>query len=193
MDNNGRPEYTDEQYYTWLNDLAPFLKLGNSLYHAMEKAGLLKHKDSIYKKVRLNDWFCEKVEAYKRYPGEIVNSIFVRLITTIDEKTKQGVPLSDEDYRNLRWFAEKHRSCQPFFVNKHEVNQTSTYDPEKISQLLDELEEENSNANRYEHVAAQAQKELDRLKAEKGGSIDDVAEHYAKGLDKLEDQIPVSP
>ncbi|OGE72135.1 hypothetical protein A3H40_02085 [Candidatus Daviesbacteria bacterium RIFCSPLOWO2_02_FULL_38_15] len=157
MNDNGRPEYTDEQYQIWLDELVPFLKLGNTLYHAMEKAGLLQHKDSIYRKSRLKDWFCEKIEAYKRYPGEIVNSIFVRLIAIIDEKVKQGIPLSDENYRNLRWFAEKHRSCQLFFINKHEITQTPAYDPERIKQLLDELEEGNE-------------------------MIDDVAEHAALSL-----------
>ena len=87
----GREPYSDEQYVKWLDDMSPFLKLGNTLYHAIEKADLTKHKDTIYRKFRLNDWFCEKIEAFQRYPGEIVNSIFTRLIIQIDEKVRQDL------------------------------------------------------------------------------------------------------
>jgi len=60
MNNNGRPEYTEDQYRAWLGEMTPFLKLGCSLYWAMDRACLLRHKDSIYRKFRLNDWFCEE-------------------------------------------------------------------------------------------------------------------------------------
>ena len=97
MGDNGRPEYTDEQYRVWLDEMTPFLKVGYSLYYAMDKALLLRHKDSIYRKFRLNDWFCEKIEAFQRYPGEIVNSIFSRLVLTVDDKMKHGATVSDEE------------------------------------------------------------------------------------------------
>src|SRR3989344_717007 len=137
MNDTGRPEYTDGQYRVWLDEMTPFLKLGYSLYYAMDKALLLRHKDSIYRKFRLNDWFCEKIEAFQRYPGEIVNSIFSRLVLTVDDKMKHGATVSDEEWRNLRFFAEKHRSCQPFFVTRTE---TAQVDPDKVSRILDEME-----------------------------------------------------
>lgn len=48
MTDIGRPEYTDEQYENWLDDMRPFLKMGCSLYYAMDKAMLLRKKDTIY-------------------------------------------------------------------------------------------------------------------------------------------------
>lgn len=63
MGDTERPEYTDEQYRVWLDEMTPFLKVGYSLYYAMDKALLLRHKDSIYRKFKLNDWFCEKIES----------------------------------------------------------------------------------------------------------------------------------
>lgn len=138
MGDNGRPEYTDEQYRVWLDEMAPFLKVGYSLYCSMDKALLLRHKDSIYRKYRLSDWFCEKIEAFQRYPGEIVNSIFSRLVLTVDDKMKHGIAISDEEWRNLRFFAEKHRSCQSFFVSRQEVIHA---EPNKVSKILDDLEQ----------------------------------------------------
>lgn len=156
INDNGRPEYTDEQYRVWFDEMAPFLKLGNSLYFAMEKTLLLRHKDSIYRKFRLNDWFCEKIEAFQRYPSEVVNSIFSRLILIIDEKVRNGQPVNDEEWRNLRFFAEKHRSCQPFFTTRTEIEQVDT---NKIGKILDSLEREETD---YNNVASEAQKILDK-------------------------------
>ncbi len=53
----GRPTFNDSQYQIWLYEMTPFLKIGLTLNKAIEKAGLEKHKDSIYRKWRLNDWF----------------------------------------------------------------------------------------------------------------------------------------
>lgn len=155
MGDNGRPVYTDEQYRVWLDEMTPFLKVGYSLYYAMDKALLLRHKDSIYRKFKLNDWFCEKIEAFQKYPGEIVNSIFSRLVLMVDEKVKRGQQVSDEDWRNLRFFAEKHRSCQPFFVTRQEVAQV---EPDKVSRILDTLEHTD-----YEDLGKMASLELSRL------------------------------
>lgn len=137
MDSIGRPEYTDRQFQIWLDDMSPLLKLGNSLNHAIEKSNLGRHKDSIYRKFKLNDWFCEKIEAFQRYPGEIVNSIFSRLVLIADEKVKRCQPISPEEWRNLRFFAEKHRSCQPFFTTRTE---TAQIEPDRVAKILDNLE-----------------------------------------------------
>lgn len=158
MTEHGRPEYTDDQYKSWLDDMAPFLKIGNTLYYAIEKAMLTQHKTVIYEKYRLKDWFSEKIDAYQRYPGEIINSIFVRLVLSVDERLKQGLPLEDEEWRNLRFFAEKHRSCQPFFVSRQEVAQI---EPDKISLILDNLEKETIKSS-YGDVSEQAKIELER-------------------------------
>lgn len=155
---SGREPYSDEQFVKWLEDMSPFLKLGNTLHYAIDKADLTKHKDTIYRKMRLNDWFCEKIEAFQRYPGEIVNSIFTRLIISVDEKVRQGSPITDEDWRNVRFFAEKHRSCQPFFTNRTE---TAQVEPDKVARILDSLETE---ATDYDDLGEQAKKMLETMK-----------------------------
>lgn len=160
MENNGRPEYTDEQYLVWLDEMAPFLKMGNSLHFAIEKTLLGKHKDSIYRKYRLGNWFCEKIEAFQRYPGEILNSIFSKLVLKIDDKFKQGLPIDDEEWRNLRFLAEKHRSCQSFFVTRHEVAQI---EPGQISKLLDELEPGVITSD-YAILGKDAERELGKMR-----------------------------
>lgn len=152
MDTIGRPEYTNDQYRVWLDEMAPFLKLGNSLYYAIERAMLSGHKTVIYEKYKLHDWFSEKIDAFQRYPGEIINSIFVRLVHVADEKIKQGTSLTDEEWRNLRFFAEKHRSCHPFFSIRQEVTQIK---PDNISEILDKLEQSN-----YEDLGQKAKQEL---------------------------------
>jgi len=137
MNDIGRPEHTAEQYSSWLDEMAPYLKVGYSFYSAMDKTSLLRHKDSMYRKYRLNDWFCEKIEAHRRYPGEVVNSIFTRLILSVDEKIDKGQDISVEEWRNVRFFAEKHRSCQSDFMNKAEVVKI---EPDRINRMLDGLE-----------------------------------------------------
>ena len=159
MDISGRPPHSDEQYQIWLNEMAPFLQLGNSLYYAMEKANLIRNKDSIYRKCRLNDWFCEKIHAFQSYPGEVVNTIFSRIVFIADEKIKRGEPISKEEWRALRFFAEKHRSSQPFFVQRYEVAQV---EPDKIGKLLDEIEV--ANKTDYAKLANEASKSLIQAK-----------------------------
>ncbi|KKU28808.1 MAG: hypothetical protein UX80_C0010G0018 [Candidatus Amesbacteria bacterium GW2011_GWA2_47_11b] len=157
MGDTGRPEYTDEQFQTWLDDMTPFLKLGNSLYHALDKASLIKHKDSVYRKFRLGDWFCEKIETYRRFPGEIVNSIFVQVIMAVDEKIRQGSQITSDEWRNLRFFAEKHKSCQQFFINRTETTQV---EPNKIAEVIERLEIEKTD---YDDVAKEAKKAMEAM------------------------------
>lgn len=66
MKDIGRPEYTEEQYQGWLDEMEPFLKGGYSLHCSIEKAGLIKHKTTIYEKSKLKDWFSEKIR-YSNY------------------------------------------------------------------------------------------------------------------------------
>jgi len=158
MTNIGRPQHTEEQYQTWLDDMSPFLRAGYSLHYAMDKALILRHKDSIYEKYRLHDWFSEKIDAYRRYPGEIVNSIFTRLVMSIDEKVKQGRSVDELEWRNLRFFAEKHRSCQPFFVTRQE---TAQVEPNSIGQILDVIEQSN-----YEELGRKASEHLGHIRTQ---------------------------
>jgi len=88
-------------------------------------------------------------------PGEIVNSIFSRLVMTLDDKVKQGLPLTSEEYKNLRFFAEKHKSCHQFFVTKTEITQV---EENKISKVLDGLE-----TTDYEQLSKDAQEAMERM------------------------------
>lgn len=139
MDDNGRPAYSEDQYQNWFDDLAPFFKLGETLNSAIEDAGLQKHRTTIYEKVRLNDWFSDKMKVLQEYPGKIANNILVKRLLQIDEKIKQGLPVTEEEMRDVRFMAEKHRSAKPYFTNKIEVIKT---DPFEIEQLSDKIEKE---------------------------------------------------
>jgi|SRR3990167_2782657 len=156
MDELGRPPYPEEQYQSWLDELSPFLKLGNSLSYAIEKAELTKHRTTLYEKYNLGDWFSDKVDVFMKMPGEIVNSIFTRMISAIDDKVKQEQPLTTEDYKNLRFFAEKHRSCQPFFTNRTEMDVKDFKGA--TARVIAQLEETN-----YESVALEARKTLNAM------------------------------
>lgn len=155
----GRPEITDETYTTWLHDMAPFLKVGYSLYSAIEKANLVNHKDSIYRKYRLNDWFCEKVEAFQKYPAEIVNSIFTRIVMRVEEKLIEGKEVTETEWRNVRFFAEKHRSCLVYFTNSTE---TLNLESDKIGKILDNLEDNTD----YDYVASRAKEVMLKIQKE---------------------------
>jgi hypothetical protein len=102
--------------------MKPFLKCGLSLHRSIQKAGLIKHKDSIYRKLRLKDEFCEKIRMFQSYPGEIVQSIFAHEIIRIHAKIKNGGSLTSLEVRLICWFATHHRSAMPFFVNYREVH-----------------------------------------------------------------------
>jgi hypothetical protein len=135
--NPGRPEYPEEQYQKWFDDLAPFFKLGETLNAAIDDAGLQQHRTTLYEKARLSDWFSDKMESLQAIPGKLANNILVKRLMLVDEKIKQGLPVTEEEMRDVRFIAEKHRSSQPYFVNRQEVAQV---DPGKIGLILDDLE-----------------------------------------------------
>ena len=151
--NNGRPEYSDNQFEAWLEEMKSFLKLGNTLNYSIDKAGLSKHRTTLYEKYKLNDWFSDKINRFRSYLGEIVNDIFAREILTIEEIQKQGRPISDEQWRNLRFFAEHHKSCASFFEENISKNQSAN--KEDIEALLNKIEKTN-----YEELGLQAKKQL---------------------------------
>lgn len=136
----GRPEYTEETYEAWLKEMKPFLERGKSLYKSMELSGLEHHKDIIYRKYRLNDWFREKVDMYGRELGEVINDTVVSLIYDIRDKVKLGEVLADNELKALLFAAEKHRSAQPFFVNRFE-----TAKGKPVEEIIEDLEKQNDN------------------------------------------------
>lgn len=159
MDDAGRPNYTEEQYQKWFDELAPFFKLGETLNAAIEDAGLQQHRTSLYEKSKLNDWFSYKMQTLQAIPGKLANNILVKRVMLVDEKIKQGLPISEEEMKDVRFIAEKHRSSQPYFINRQEI--TGPVDPNKLEDLLDELDAEgweNTKA-KYENVGEELVKQ----------------------------------
>jgi hypothetical protein len=155
----GRPSYTEEQYQKWLDDMASFLKAGNTLWYAMDKCALLQFKDTIYSKYRLKDWFSEKVDAYRASLGEMINNTFFTLTKQITDKVKNeqtATGLTKEELDILKFMAEKHRTSQPFFVTRTE---TATVDPDKVGKILDNIETD------YNYVGSEAKRQMVAINA----------------------------
>ena len=72
-------------------------------------------------------------------------------MVAINERLAQGLPLTDEDWRNVRFMAEKHRTTQAFFVNRTE---TAVADPAKVGKILDTMESD------YGNVGQEASKQM---------------------------------
>jgi len=157
MDTPGRPEYPDTQFEAWLEEMKPFLKLGSTLNYSIDKAGLSQHRTTLYEKYKLNDWFSDKINRFRSYLGEIVNDIFAREILTIEETQKQGRQITDEQWRNIRFFAEHHKSCISFFDKR--IDKSRNVEQEDIEGLLNKIEKTN-----YEELAMQAKKQFDGIK-----------------------------
>lgn len=156
MNGVGHPSYTDEQYQAWLDSMSTWLKNGSSLYYSLQQAGLTQHKDSIYRKYRLKDWFCEKIDVFRQEPGELVNDAIVCLIRCITDKVKNKVALTSEENKMLMFYAEKSRAAQPFFVNRQE-----TAPSKPIEDILGELD--NNPDDGHDALAEHAQKELEKV------------------------------
>lgn len=167
----GRPEYTDEDYKKWLEDLMPFLKLGETLSSAIEDAGWSKHRTTIYEKYRLKDWFSDRVDAYRAMPGRAAHNILVRIVMEAETKQKQGIPLTDDDTRNVRFYAEKARSSQPYFVNR-----TETIPAQPIEDIFEELNNVDESQDELAETASQQMVETESPIQDKGqvGATDNV-------------------
>jgi hypothetical protein len=65
---------------------------------------------------------------------------------------KQGRPVSEDDMKNVRFMAEKHRTAQPYFVTRTE---TAVSDPSKVGKILDTME-----VTDYGNVGQEANKQM---------------------------------
>jgi hypothetical protein len=155
----GRPEYSNEQFKIWLEELRPHLELSNSIYRACQKSGLEDHYDVILNKYKTGDWFSRKVDLYRGKPGENANEAIVRIITIILSKAKIEENLTREEVDILKHFTDKHRTAQPFFVTRIE---TKEVDDSKVGKILDNIEAQTDQ----DKLAEDAQKALnDRQEA----------------------------
>jgi len=128
----GRPKVTKEQLQTWLDEIRPFLVGGCTLRGSLDRAGLLKHKDTVYENYKLGGWFSDKIDEYQAILGEHVNESFHDLVALIKTKIKQEKILSRDEIRILEFVAEKHRTSQPFFVSRVETAKAKEEDFGKV-------------------------------------------------------------
>lgn len=132
----GRPKISIQQLDAWTEALEPFLKKGLSLYSAIERAGLVKHKDSIYRNLRLNQEFCEKIHYFQSYPGEIVNNIYARIIEQAHAKLVNGESITAQEIRIICHYATHHRGCEQFFIQSRPSIKKQPPKPQQPIQIL---------------------------------------------------------
>ena len=140
--------WTDTEYQKLIDDMGPFLKMGATLNAAIDDAGLLQHRTAVYDKYRLNDWFAYKIDVLRAYPGKLTAYILAKRVMVVDEKIKQGLPVTEDEMRDVRFMAEKHRTSQTYFVTRTE---TAEADPAKVGKILDTMETD------YDKLGQQAQ------------------------------------
>ncbi len=92
---------------------------GHSLRFAIDKAFLGKHRTTIYKKIRLEDWFSDKINAFRNLVGELVNESFARMVENIYAKIVRGIQIDHDEFKVLSFMATYHRSSTPFFETGH--------------------------------------------------------------------------
>lgn len=150
----GQQPYTETDYLRFLDAMAPFLKMGATINAAVEDANLTEQKATIYNKYRLNDWFAIKIDSLRETPGKLVAYILTKRVMQVDEKIKQGLPVGEDEMRDVRFMAEKHRTAQTYFVTRTE---TAEADPDKVGKILDTME-----MSDYKELGKNANDELGR-------------------------------
>lgn len=149
----GNQPFADEQYWTWLEFMRPFLEMGNSLFYACNKAGIEPHYSVILRKYQAGGPFALKIDSYRAMPGELTNNTLVKLVKRISDKVNNDQGINTDELNTLKLMAEKHRTSQPFFVNRQE---TAVADESKIGRILDTLEEQTD----YDNLASEAERQV---------------------------------
>lgn len=120
----GRPTIDDHQYALWLEDLRPYLQAGYSIRRAIDKAQLSNHRTSLYEKIRVNDWFSDKITGYQALMGDLINESVFTIIQNIHTKIMQdgeNYRLTSSDIQIFKLVALHHRSATPFFIQNHKT------------------------------------------------------------------------
>ncbi len=155
----GRPIISDEQYAEWLNDMRDFLRRGCTLFYAIDKADLFKHKDSIYEKYKSNDpgdvWFSEKIDRLRATLGEMTNDLAFKVVERAKSRMVEDnvAQLTDNEVKIVKLVAERHRTAQPFFVNRTE---TAVADDSKLGKIVESLD----TGTDYDELANEAAKQM---------------------------------
>lgn len=154
----GAPVVADEQFQKWINAMHEWLRRGCTLWYAMDKADLLVHKTVIYKKYKSNDpndvWFAEKIDKLRSTLGEMTNDLVFRVIENAKNRMIESptAQMTDNEVKITKLVAERHRTAQPFFVNRTE---TAEADDSKVGKILDDLGETD-----YDELGSAAQKQM---------------------------------
>lgn len=150
-------EYTDKDLENWLDDMKPFLKRGNSIHYACNKAGLSSQYWTILERYKANKTFSQKIDAYRAYAGELTNDVIVSEVERIKVKQADGGTLTKEEISILKLMAEKHRTAQPFFVSRVE---NAEADPNTVGKILDTIEADNEGISDYDDVGQKAKEQV---------------------------------
>jgi hypothetical protein len=136
LNTTGKPSHTEEEYQSWLDEMASYLKQGNTLIYAILKAGLTQHEPAIREKYRLGDWFSRRVDNLQAAIGELLNNIFANELQDIAEAQKQGRALTELQWKNLRFMAERHRSARVFFGGIEAVDEVRVIPTDVINRVV---------------------------------------------------------
>jgi len=93
----------------------------------------------------------QKIDIYRATPGVLANDILTKVLMDVNDRIKQGRPVTEDDMKNVRFMAEKHRTAQPYFVTRTE---TAEADPSKVGKILDTMETD------YGFVGSEASKQM---------------------------------
>lgn len=149
----GNQSFTDIEYRKFLTDMEPFLKMGETLHHAIIDAELIQHRSAIYDKYALKDYFAETVDIWRSYPGKLANNILVSNLIEINQRKKQGIQPTKDEMDDVKFIADKHRSAQEYFVNR-----TETAKGKPVEEVLHELD--NDIDAQHDNVADEAAKQV---------------------------------
>lgn len=142
QDGPGRPEVAEDQYYKWLDEMRLFLRQGQSLWYAMDKCGILKHKDSIYKKYREDKEFAEKIDKLQATVVELNNAVIFKTVEEVHNRLVEAPKLgiSPQEAKIIALVAEKHRGSQPFYATRTETAEAKDKDFGKVINELPTIE-----------------------------------------------------
>lgn len=135
----GRPSIADEQFWAWLDDMRPYLRQGQSLWFAMDKCGLIVHKDAIYEKYRSDVEFSEKIDKLQATVVELNNAVIFKTIQSVHDRIIEmdgKAPIDPQEAKIISLVAEKHRSSQPFYVSRTE---TAPADDKRFGKVINEV------------------------------------------------------
>ncbi len=130
----GRPATDEKQLWQWLDDMRPFLRQGCSLSYSMDKAGLMSHKNVIYRNYAQNQEFREEIDRLQSLISDLNNSVVFKTIENLHARMIESTKIvpTSEEVRVMDLIASKHRTSQPFWVSRTETAEAKDKDFGKV-------------------------------------------------------------